>query len=61
MVPVGGLEPPRPKATDFELMTSTFYIIFQCIKNKSRHFANSLQAIILELAQYGHTNSSSRH
>ncbi len=23
MVPVGGLEPPRPKATDFELIAST--------------------------------------
>ena len=29
MVPVGGLEPPRPKATDFEKNTSIKFFIFQ--------------------------------
>jgi hypothetical protein len=29
MVPVGGLEPPRPKATDFEKNTSIKLFIYQ--------------------------------
>jgi len=43
MVPVGGLEPPRPKTTDFEKNMSIKLFIIQQTKTNIKTFAKTLQ------------------
>ena len=45
MVPVGGLEPPHPKAGDFEKSAHTFIYIFQLVKLHKWNFAKTLHEI----------------
>lgn len=45
MVPVGGLEPPRPKATDFESVMSTNSITLASIVVLNESYAHQVQLL----------------